>query len=115
MENVMGAPLDGIFLCGQMFGLNWPDGRPIYRHRLFETTVFMLAPAHPKHHKVISPGPMLGDRANVGAGNGRLVVNGRTRVKGEAVGIDWMTGAELSQAIPPAMTEYVGRQLMAAL
>ena len=31
------------------------------------------------------------------------------------MGIDWMTRDELSQAIPPAFTEYLGRQLLAAL
>ena len=30
----------------------------------------------------------------------------------DAMGIDWMTGKELSQAIPPAYTEWIGKQLM---
>jgi DNA (cytosine-5)-methyltransferase 1 len=33
----------------------------------------------------------------------------------QAMGIDWMTKNELNEAIPPAYTEYLGRQLMSAV
>jgi DNA (cytosine-5)-methyltransferase 1 len=129
MENVNGAPLDGIFLCGTMFGLRQPDGGPEYRHRLFESSVFMLAPGHPKHFETVVPGPYLKDRQNrmsgipgkgwkssgidrSVAGHGR---RGAAKAWGQALGIDWMDRDGLSQAIPPAYTEYIGRQLMAYL
>ena len=37
------------------------------------------------------------------------------KVAAEAMGIDWMRRSELTQAIPPVMTEYIGKQLMAVL
>ena len=101
-------------LCGTMFGLRWDDGRPLYRHRLFAMSDFMLAPSHPKHDKVLVPGPLLKDRARL---NNGYVIGGHQngiRAMG-AMGIDWMTGNELSQAIPPAYTEWIGRQLIASL
>lgn len=38
-----------------------------------------------------------------------------TEERSQAMGIDWMTGDEISQAIPPAYTEYLGRALLASL
>ena len=35
------------------------------------------------------------------------------RLAAEAMGIDWMNRAELTQAIPPVYTEHIGRQLAA--
>ena len=35
--------------------------------------------------------------------------------KQRAMGIDWMTPTELSEAIPPAYARYVGEQVLAAL
>lgn len=101
-------------LCGTMFGLQWEDGRPLYRHRLFSMSDFMLAPSHPKHDQVLVPGPLL---KNWGRLNNGYVIGGHQnglRAMG-AMGIDWMTGNELSQAIPPAYTEWIGRQLLASL
>lgn len=50
-----------------------------------------------------------------------VAVYGSTRYKGEdrdrraAMGIDWMRRYELTQAIPPAYTELIGRQLLSAV
>ena len=111
IENVDGAPVRGISLCGLMFGLQWDDGTPLYRHRLFESTGMLLAPSHPTHSVVLVPGRMLKGRARL---NNGYVIGGHQnglRAKG-AMAIDWMTGAELSQAVPPAYTEFIGRQLL---
>ena len=37
------------------------------------------------------------------------------RLAAEAMGIDWMKRYELTQAIPPAYTEFIGRRLEEAL
>ena len=34
------------------------------------------------------------------------------RLAVEAMGIDWMKREELTQAIPPVFTEFIGRQLV---
>lgn len=107
IENVPGSPLiDPIELCGAMFGLK------TYRHRLFETSFHASAPPHPGHKvkqaKMGRP-PQDGEFIHV-VGNFSGVDYAR-----EAMDIDWMKRDEIAQAIPPAYTEYIGRQLRAAM
>jgi DNA (cytosine-5)-methyltransferase 1 len=108
IENVMGAPLArfGIVLCGNTFGLR------VYRHRRFESSCFLWQPEHQRHRK--RTGASRGQRqrkARYEAGNFVTVTGNVGSFCGPAMGIDWMIGVELSQAIPPAYTEYIGRQL----
>jgi DNA (cytosine-5)-methyltransferase 1 len=106
IENVVGAPLhDPIMLCGAMF-----PGLRVYRHRLFESNFEISIPEHPWHKypqtKMGRP-PKENEFMHI-VGHWSGVEQGR-----KAMGIDWMTGAEMTQAIPPVYTEYIGRQLWA--
>ena len=112
IENVEGAPLlDPVILCGTMF----PKLRVI-RHRLFESNIELTAPGHKRHPLVFTHdkrkahyGKLDQNKSYVqvtGGGN-CSIANAR-----KAMGIDWMTKAELNEAIPPAYTEYLGRQLI---
>lgn len=111
IENVPGAPLarSSLVLCGGMFGLR------VYRHRLFESPFFVPSPPHPPHAvRAGAPGTKggTGRKAHYMAG-GNVTVCGDIGVyAGPAMGITWMNGGELSQAIPPAYTEHVGLHLM---
>lgn len=101
IENVPNAPLiDPIMLCGRMFGLG------VIRHRLFESNIRIKAPRHHPHKWRIASGKYC-----TVAGHGG---DGKASIKAwkEAMGIDWMTKQELTQAIPPAYTECIGRQIL---
>lgn len=110
IENVEGAPLvDDVLLCGTMFGLK------TFRHRKFETSFFVLAPIHITHTlfgKASKQGrPCTEERQYLTVtGNFSGIANGR-----RAMDIDWMSKRELTQAIPPAYTQYIGRHLMGVI
>ena len=53
-----------------------------------------------------------GDHPQISKGMNRAKSLAEAR---EAMGIDWMDWDELTEAIPPAMTEWLGKQLLAAL
>jgi DNA (cytosine-5)-methyltransferase 1 len=113
IENVEGAPLvNPITLCGSGFGLD------IRRHRLFEASFPLMSPgcAHGSQAPNRFPGGRSKERTGTNRGLCRNTVEIGTwdiplAVQREAMGIDWMTGNELSQAIPPAYTKHVGEHL----
>ena len=117
IENVEDSPLaresglfgvHGILLCGTMFDLG------VYRHRPFESSIVLPQPVHREHREVVKPGRYLGGRGRVPVRSGyaeHLRDGDRFR---SAMGIDWMADNELSQAIPPAYTELIGKALLAA-
>jgi DNA (cytosine-5)-methyltransferase 1 len=120
IENVGAAPLSpgAAVLCGLMFGLK------VFRHRSFESSFLLMAPPHPSHKgKVIGRDGMRTCVGNSGCwGSGkqrrRVLASGSTERDDKpswvvAMGIDWMTIGEMREAIPPAYTEFVGRQLIA--
>jgi DNA (cytosine-5)-methyltransferase 1 len=69
---------------------------------------FTLAPPPPRQVKLGRP-VSEGDYIQV-VGNFSGVDYAR-----RAMGIDWMTRAELAEAIPPAYTEWLGRQVLGVL
>lgn len=112
------AKYNVIVLCGQSFKLK------VYRHRLFASNFLLLAPPHSKHSEVIGQGRDLNNREcktfNVSSAKGSWGKSGFITVAGnqfrkadgaQAMGIEWMLKKELAQAIPPAYTEFIGRQL----
>jgi len=110
IENVVGSPLQfPVTLCGTMFGLKSKGGLWLRRHRGFETSWPILAPSC-EHPKTPSIG-VYGNGTN-SHHRKRLGRNIRTEEQREAMGIDWMARKELSQAIPPAYTEWIGKQLL---
>ncbi len=132
IENVPGAPMDdvrsidlfggggGVTLCGSMFGLN--NGTyELRRHRLFESSTPLEQPQCRHRLPVVG---FYGDHART---RQRTIAGNRDRggdITGSAeklalvrdlMGIDWMAWSEANQAIPPAYTEFIGRQVLATL
>lgn len=115
IENVQDARrelVDPVRICGTGLGL------PLRRHRLFESNVPLDGIAC-DHGRFTERRYWTSWRPN---GEHRLstVVQVYGNAGGRehwpaAMGIDWMTSAELVEAIPPAMTGHIGAQLLAHL
>jgi DNA (cytosine-5)-methyltransferase 1 len=109
IENVPGAPLrDPVRSAARRSGStcaatgcssrNVPDARPAVRPLVADAAVRAGdQPDEPAPHR-----------------RGRRVAH-PARGAAAAMGIDWMTLEELSEAVPPAYTEHIGGYLMAAV
>lgn len=103
IENVTGAHWKMKYpfvLCGLMFGLK------VIRHRWFETNFHVFVPSHPECGSAIRDG-----RALTVAGHGGESSSYKFADWKKAMDIDWMNKEELTQAVPPAYSEFIGRQL----
>ncbi len=109
IENVSGAPLENpVTLRGSMFGLD------VRRHRLFETSFPVIPP--PCNHQAQTPrfAPATNRknlRSTVEVGVWRIPLD----VQQRAMGIDWMSLEDLSQAIPPSYSEFIVRAWLASV
>ena len=124
IENVPGAPMRAdVTLCGTMFGLG-ADGFELRRHRLFELGNWPrrwpsgrprgVDPPRCRHRAQAIAVYGHGGNADFykRAGGRGVTVNAQR----EAMGVDhWTTRDELAEAIPPAFTEWLGGELLAAL
>jgi DNA (cytosine-5)-methyltransferase 1 len=112
IENVDGAPLlDPAILCGTMF-----KGLRVLRHRLFEANFPITVPPHGKHPRVhtwdkrkshYGKTDDMTDFVQVTGGGNCSIAAAR-----DAMGIDWMNKRELNEAVPPAYTQFIGKQLL---
>lgn len=106
IENVVGAPLiSPVRLCGTMF----PGKLKVFRHRLFESNVPLVVEMKCDHkgHKAKERRGDDGDFFTVAGHN-----TGTYEEWADAMGINWMTKKELSQAIPPLYSKYLVEQVI---
>lgn len=114
IENVEGAPLNNpIALYGSQFNNLYTQ-----RKRLFESNIELKLPEKKmQRHKTPTAGNGIGEDGwiSICGSGGVRGMNAKQIVLywGFALGgIDWMTRAELAEAIPPAYTEFLGKQLI---
>jgi DNA (cytosine-5)-methyltransferase 1 len=113
VENVEGAreQMSGALrLCGSEFGLG-AAGRILKRHRLFLSNVPLMGAGG----CTCAGKPKGGVYGNGGGGVQTRGYKFKAEDSRQAMRIDWMTRSELSNAIPPKYTEFIGEQIMTYL
>ena len=112
IENVPKAPLTNpVLLCGSVLGPKVSEVDVVFevrRHRVFEASFPITGSGcdHNLRRVVVS---VCGHGEPPWARDGRTPMPVSFRKK--VMGIDWMNRDELAQAIPPAYSEFIARQL----
>jgi DNA (cytosine-5)-methyltransferase 1 len=104
IENVPGSPLiNPIQLCGSSFGLQ------VRRHRLFESNMKLTGSLcdHKAQGRPVGVYGSLNDQIPKGGRTATTIYEGR-----DAMGMPWAIWTELVEAIPPAYSEYIGKQII---
>ena len=91
-----------------MFGLK------MHRERWFESNLFFFTPeyrGYDGHH--VGRNGFVSMVGGGDPGRGRTPADHRTKTAWQAAsGIDWMNMYEMTQAVPPAYTEWIGKRLI---
>lgn len=114
IENVEGSPLiNPIKLCGSQF-----ENMYTQRPRLFESNIHLRKPDAPVvRHKTLKLGQGFAEDGYITVA-GTRPPKGMNEVQAKLYygfalgGIDWMSLEELTQAIPPVYTCFLGKQLI---
>ena len=114
IENVEGSPLiNPIKLCGSQF-----ENMYTQRPRLFESNMPLRNPSNPVvRHKTLNLGQGFAEDGYITVA-GTRPPKGMNEVQAKLYygfalgGIDWMSLEELTQAIPPVYTHFLGKQII---
>jgi len=112
IENVPGAPLTGIVLCGTSFGLNVEykgENYELRRHRIFESNLNLTTKACAHALPVIGVYGHGESKSMRGKRGFQISV---VAVRRAVMDMAWANRDEIAEAIPPAYTEFIGKQLI---
>jgi DNA (cytosine-5)-methyltransferase 1 len=122
IENVEPAAphlIEPCLLCGTMFGLG-AEGCELRRHRYFETSFRLMSPRNCRH----TDQPVIGvyggharkrSAKHGGRGTKDTWATGHRGAAETAMQMPWATLNGMSEAIPPAYTEFLGRAALALI
>lgn len=105
-----------IMLCGTMFGLQTPAGNQLRRHRLFELSwASSLQTPECNHNDLSAVGVHGGGQHPARRRSTDPAADFTVKARRQVMQIDWLTRDELSQAIPPAYTQWLGMEYRSKL